>query len=146
MKKIVFLILVIPLIIGSCTQQEVKSPIEGTWKLIYGNWYFSDTLNYQFPGNFTIDQIKFLSKEYVAWVGQYKQDTIVTDNYGAATYTLEGDRFVENILYRSGYSPDAVKVRLLLEVRNDTLIQNWPADENWKLPEKYSTEKYIRVK
>ena len=145
MKKILFLSLIISLIIGSCVQEK-KSPIEGAWKLIYGNWYFSDTTNYQFPGNLTIDQIKLFSKEYVAWVGQYKQDTVVTDNYGAATYTLEGERFTENLLYRSGYSPDAVKVMILLEVRNDTLIQKWPADENWKLPEKYNTEKYVRVK
>ena len=28
--------------------------------------------------------------------------------------------------------------RLLIEVRNDTLIQKWPADDNWKLAENYS--------
>jgi hypothetical protein len=33
------------------------------------------------------------------------------------------------------------KVRMILEVQNDTLIQKWPADENWKLAEKYSIEK-----
>ena len=145
MKKTIFLSLIISLIIGGCIKEE-KSPVEGAWKLIHGNWYFSDTVNYQFPGDLTIDQIKILSKDYVLWVGQYKQDTVITDNYGAATYTLEGNRFAENILYRSGYSPDAVKVRLLLEVHNDTLIQKWPADDNWNLPEKYSTEKYIRLK
>ncbi|MCJ7447977.1 MAG: hypothetical protein MUO72_09800 [Bacteroidales bacterium] len=145
MKKIIFFSLIVLFMIGSCVQEK-KSPIEGAWKLIYGNWYFSDTMNYQFPGNLTIDQIKMLSKEYVIWVGQYKMDTVITDNYGVGTYRLDGNKFEENIFYRTNYTPDAAKVKVLLEVRNDTLIQKWPADENWNLPEKYSTEKYVRLK
>jgi hypothetical protein len=38
MKKIVFLSLIISFIIGSCTQQEVKSPIEGAWQLVMNTW------------------------------------------------------------------------------------------------------------
>jgi len=67
------------------------------------------------------------------------------DNYGGGTFTLEGDRYEENLLY-AGKSIFSRKIRMLMEVRNDTLIQKWPADENWKLAEKYSIEKYIRLK
>jgi hypothetical protein len=35
---------------------------------------------------------------------------------------------------------------MIQEVENDTLIQKWPADENWKLAGKYSIEKYIRLR
>jgi hypothetical protein len=38
------------------------------------------------------------------------------------------------------------KNRMIQEIKNDTLIQKWPVDENWKLAEKYSIEKYIRLK
>ena len=49
MKKIILLSLIISLIIGSCTQQEVKSPIEGTWQLINGKYLLSDT-TFNYPG------------------------------------------------------------------------------------------------
>ena len=35
--------------------------------------------------------------------------------------------------------------RMLLEIRNDTLIQKYPVDENWMLPEEYNLEKWIRL-
>jgi len=145
MRKTVFLGLIIALIIGSCAQEK-KSPIEGAWKLIYGQWHLSDTQNYQFPGNINISQIKMWSKEYFTFVGQYKLDTLVTDNYGGGTYKFEGDRFDEEVIYHASKASVGQKIKILLEIRNDTLIQRWPADDNWKLLEKYSTEKYIRLK
>jgi hypothetical protein len=67
------------------------------------------------------------------------------DNYGGGTYTLKGDRYEENVLY-AGKAIMNRKVKMIQEIKNDTLIQKWPADENWKLGEKYSIEKYIRLK
>jgi len=147
MKKVIFLSLIMALIIGGCAKEK-KSPIEGIWKLIYGMWYKwnpGDTMTYQFPGNIAIYHIKIFSKENVTFVGYYNLDTLTHDNYGCGTYTLKGDRYEENLLY-AGKSIFNKKVRMLMEVRNDTLIQKWPADENWKLAEKYSIEKYIRLK
>jgi len=147
MKKVIFLSLVIALIIGGCAQEK-KSPIEGIWKLTYGKWHEwnpGDTLIYQFPGNMVIYHIKIFSKDNFTFVGHYSLDTIMTDNYGGGTYTLKGDRYEENILY-AGKSIFNRKIRMIQEIRNDTLIQKWPADENWKLAEKYSIEKYIKLK
>jgi len=53
---------------------------------------------------------------------------------------------MENVIYHANKEYVGTKVRLLLEIRNDTLTQSYPADENWKLSEKYSIEKYVRVK
>jgi hypothetical protein len=147
MKKTIFLSVIIALIIGSCTQEK-KSPIEGIWKLTYGKWYNlypGDTLTYQFPGNMAIYHIKIFSKENFTFVGHYNKDTLTYDNYGGGTYTLEGDRYEENVLY-AGKAIVNIKVRIILELKNDTLVQKWPADENWKLAEEYSIEKYIRLK
>jgi len=147
MKKVFLSSLVIVLIVGGCAQEK-KSPIEGIWKLTYGQWYNwnpSDTLMYQFPGNMDIYHIKIFSKGNFTFVGQYSLDTLTHDNYGGGTYTLEGDRYEENVLY-AGKSIVNRKVRMIQKVENDTLIQKWPADESWKLPEKYSIEKYIRLR
>jgi hypothetical protein len=147
MKKVIFLSLVIVLIIGGCAQEK-KSPIEGIWKLTYGKWYNwnpGDTLTYQFPGNMAIYHVKIFSKGNFTFVGHYSLDTLTHDNYGGGTYTLEGDRYEENVLY-AGKSIVNRKIRMIQEIKNDTIIQKWPADENWKLAEKYSIEKYIRLK
>jgi hypothetical protein len=147
MKKVIFLSLMMALIIGGCAKEK-KSPVDGIWKLIYGMWYNwnpNDTMTYQFPGNMAIYHIKIFSKGNVTFVGFYNLDTLTRDNYGGGTYTLKGDRYEENLLY-AGKSIFNKKIRMLMEVRSDTLIQKWPADENWKLEEKYSIEKYIRLK
>jgi hypothetical protein len=147
MKKIIFSSLVIVLIIGGCAQEK-KSPIEGIWKLTYGKWYNwnpGDTLTYQFPGNMDIFHIKIFSKRDFTFVGHYSLDTLTHDNYGGGTYTFQGDRYQENVLY-AGKMIMNRKNKMIQEIKNGTLIQKWPVDENWKLAEKYSIEKYIRLK
>ncbi|GEM_PF-4043159 len=125
-----------------------NSPVEGIWKLTYGKWYNwkpDDTLTYQFPGNMDIYHIKIFSNSTFTFIGHYRIDTLTLDNYGGGTYTLKGDRYEENLLY-AGKKIYNKKIKMLSEVRKDTLIQKWPADENWNLVEKYSIEKYIRLK
>jgi len=147
MKRVIFSSLIIVLVIGSCAKEK-KSSIEGIWKLTFGRWYNwnpNDTLTYQFPGNINIYHIKIFSKRDFTFVGHYSLDTLTNDNYGGGTYILKGNRYEENILY-AGKAILNKKVRLILEVKNDTLIQKWPVDENWNLREKYSIENYVRLK
>lgn len=147
MKKVIISSLVIALIIGGCAKEK-GSPVEGIWKLTYGKWYNlfpGDTLAYQFPGNLAIYHIKIFSKENITFVGHYSVDSLTYDNYGGGTFTLEGDNYEENLLYAGKAIFNRI-IRMLLVVKNDTLIQKWPADENWKLAEKYSIEKYVRLK
>jgi len=147
MKKITLFCLVISLIIGSCVKEK-DSPLEGMWKLTYGKWYNwhpGDTLIYEFPGNMPIYHIKIFTKENITYIGHYSMDTLTYDNYGGGTFSLEGDRYEENLLY-AGKAIFNRKMRMLVEIKNDTLIQKWPVDENWKTAEKYSIEKYIRLK
>jgi len=141
MKKIVFFSLVIAMTIGSCAKEE-KSPIEGAWQVVYGQWI---GVQGTFPDQVKGSQIKMWSKEHYIFVGHVILDTLIYDNYGWGTYTLDGDKYQENVVIHNG-EPNYQTLKLLLEIRNDTLIQQWPADDNWKLAEKYSTEKYVRVK
>ena len=141
-----FLSLMISLIISSCTQQK-SSPIEGAWQFVSSKAMAGDTLISQFPRtNYLGSDIKMWSKNHFVFVGRFKSDTTFSDNYGGGTYKLDGNRYEESILYHTNTSAVGMKVKMLLEIRNDTLIQKWPADENWNLPEKFSTEKYVRLK
>ena len=74
-------------------------------------------------------------------------DTVTLNNYGWGIFKLsEGNKYEESITYHHlSESSIGTTIKMLIEVRNDTLIQRWPTDENWKLAEKYSTEKYIRL-
>ncbi|MCJ7450076.1 MAG: hypothetical protein MUO72_20575 [Bacteroidales bacterium] len=93
MKRIILISLIIPLIIGSCTQQR-SSPIEGTWQLVFSQAIAGDTISETLPGDYTGSQVKTWTKNYVMWVGHYTRliDTVTIDNYGGGTYKLEGDK------------------------------------------------------
>ena len=144
MKKVIFLSLAISLIIGSCAQEE-KSPIEGAWQLVYGNW---GSMEDTYPGQITGSGIKMWTNDCFAFAGKFQLDTVIVNNFGWGKYKfIEGNKYEENImLHHTSPSLEGQTLRMLMEVRNDTLIQSWSADENWNLKENYSIEKYARVK
>jgi hypothetical protein len=142
MKKVIFLGLIITLIIGSCTQEK-KSPIEGTWKLVSAK-----TANGAiFPIDYQGSQIKMFTKGYFAYFGHFGTgDSLTVVNHsGGGPYKFEGNRC--EVIREYYYTESLVGTtgRWLIEIRNDTLIQKQPADENWNLGEKFGTEIYVRV-
>jgi hypothetical protein len=139
MKRI-FYSLVIMLIVGGCAQ-EVKSPVEGTWNLVYGKW---TPMEETYPADIGGGQMKMFSKGYFTHVGQFKMDTIV-DNHGCGSYILDGNKFEEKIIYRYGGTDQGKFKKLLLDISNDTLILRWPVDDNWELAEEFNIEKYVRL-
>lgn len=149
MKKSAFLIMIVMLTIGSCAEEEVdeKLALEGAWELVYGSWIAYDET---FPDQVQGVGTKLWTKEHFAFISRYildDEDTTDTfdDYYGWGTYELNGDRYKEHIELHSVDGYHGTTTRMLLEIRNDTLIQKWPADENWTLPEEYSHEKWIRM-
>ena len=147
MKKIIFFSLIISLIIGSCAKEK-KSPIEGAWQLVFAQIIAGDTVSKSLPGDALGSQIKIITKEHFIFVGQFTflPDSTSSDNYGVGTYKFEGDRFEENAKYSSSKSSVGKKIRLLTEIRNDTLIQKYPADDDWKINKsKYNLIKFIRL-
>ena len=147
MKNVIYVSFVIAFLIGGCTQQK-KTPLEGIWKLTYGRWNEwnpGDTMISRFPGNVSIYHIKIYKGNNFTFVGHFTSDTLIHDNYGGGTFTLSGNRYEENVLY-AGKAIFSRKIKMIQEIINDTLIQKWPADETWKLADKYSIEKYVRLK
>jgi hypothetical protein len=148
MKKILLLGMIIALIIVSCTQQKVKSPIEGAWQLVMYTWVSGDTItNFVAPTSGVGSQLKMWSLKHFAFGGTEKADTTVFDAFGGGTYTLNGTEYEENIIYHNDKSLVNTKFKALLELRGDTLYQTFhPFDSVGKQMLNYSSiEKYVRA-
>jgi hypothetical protein len=144
MKAMLSCCLMILLIIGGCSQP--KSPkIDGAWQLVYFKSVAGDTLRGLFPGNFTGSDMKIWSKDHFAFVGLYKNDTSTINGYGGGTFTLDGNHYTETILYHTNQEAVGQIVKMMIEIKNDTLFQSWPLGDNGKIDSaNYHLEKYIR--
>lgn len=146
MKNLLLLFAMTLMLIVSCAkQQEVKSPMEGAWQVVSWQRYSADTLSWELGVRFTGGEIKIWSRDHFAFVGQYKQDTAFINNFGAGTYKLEGTHYEESFLYCVEQSWVGTTGRILLEIKNDTLIQTWPCDNNWQIDKSnYNIQKLVR--
>lgn len=143
MKKLIFSGLIILLTMGVYAQEK-KSPLEGTWKCVS-----MGTL--KMPGgrgpSMTNGSIKTFSKEYFTFVGHVTTDTVSVDVYGAGTYTMNGNKYEEDIIYHNDKSLIGTKYKAIDEIVGDTLYHktNEMAD-SWDLGKNYYTEKYVRLR
>jgi len=145
MKASILLCVLAAILIAGCASPK-SSPIEGAWKLVHVKWVTGDSIASEFPGTLTGSDMKMWSRGHFAFVGRFKSDTTFTDNYGGGRYRLDGNRYEEIIQYHSYASMVGDTVKMLLEVRNDTLIQVWPVGADGKIDKKtYAEEKYIRL-
>jgi hypothetical protein len=141
-NKLIFSGLFLALFMVSCTEKP-KFPLEGTWQMVYADQMASDGST--FPDQIQGGQIKTWTQFNFSFVGQFIRNGVAEDTYGAGNYALEGNQYIEKLHYHYQKSYLGEDVRLLIEFKGDTMIQRWPVDENWKLPKKHCTEKYIRL-
>ena len=145
MKTTFFLFLLISFFFVSCNKPSVL-PHEGVWKLVYSKTVSEDTLKFEFPGKVTGSDLKVWTKNHFIFVGIFNIDTTTVNSYGGGTYTLDGNLYEETILYHTYSDVVGKKVRMLLDIKNDTLYQKWPVTEVGKVDENnYRIEKYIRA-
>jgi hypothetical protein len=105
-----------------------------------------DSLQYEFPGSGAGSDIKMWTANHFPAVGQFQVDTTLMDPGVDGTYKLEGNKYEENIIYHTFKNNVGQKVKMILELRNDTLIQTFPVDDNGQIDKSnYSIEKYIRL-
>ena len=138
MKKNVFLSLFVILIIGSCTQQQVaKSPLDGAWDVISVRQMHGDTVS-----DYVGSTLKIWSGNYYNFVGRWSLNGDTMNSFGWGTFKLEGDRYEENLVF-----PAPNTIKMLLEIKNDTITQTWPVDENGVVDKSnYYVEKFVRMK
>jgi hypothetical protein len=144
MKKTLFFSMVLAFIFASCNQQNLKSPVEGAWKLVGFTTVSGDTVR-NLTSAVTGDQIKMWTTNHFSFTGKWKADN--TDLFGCGTYTLIGNNYTENIAFHNDKSLINTVFKAKLEIRNDTLYQTFhPTDATGKEMESYSsTEKYIKL-
>jgi hypothetical protein len=147
MKKIIYLVLIILLVTGSCTKEK-KSSIEGTWQLIETQSVTNGKIITDYPGVLVGKEFKSWSKKNFMFVGRWTEDSITTDNYGFGTYTLDENKYEETILYHFNRPYEGQTIKMKLDLRNDTIFQVYHRlDITGKPDEKvYSVEKYIKLK
>ncbi len=134
------------MIIVSCTRTS-KSPIEGAWRLAFEYEISGDSISTTYPGTNTGSEIKVWSGNTFIFVGKFIQDSISTDNFGGGTFKLDGNRYEESVQYHSAPEYLGQKVKLYLEVKNDTIIQKWPVDDNGEpVIDHYYLEKWVHIK
>lgn len=146
MKKIPMFCLMIPLLLGSCTREKV-SHLEGAWKLAFEYEVSGDQATQLYPGASRGTEIKMWAGDRWSLVGVYIEDSTVTDNYGGGKFTLEGNNYQEIVEYHSATEYLGQTVKLHLEIKNDTLTQIWPVDEQGEsLKSHHYMEKWVRLK
>ena len=131
-------------IIVLCGFTGKKSPdIQGAWnyvasKSVNGNKVTVTSTAMQ-------NQMKIWTGGHFAFVGTYKHGRKVFNNYGGGTYTLNGNLYNETIVYHVDKKLVGKTIKMVIEIRNDTLIQTWPADDEGKInPASFAEEKYVR--
>jgi len=145
MKTKLLISLTISIIVLGCTQQQ-NEPMEGAWQVVSWEQGSADSMVSMFPGIVSGSEMKIWSKNHFAFAGQYKNDSTITDNCGGGTYQLNGIHYEETIMYFPDKSVIGTTIKLLLEIRNDTLIQTWPVDENWEIiKSNYNIQKLNRL-
>lgn len=145
MKTTLFLFLLITVLFIGCNR-STNLPHEGAWQLVYAKSVSADTVVNEFPVDLTGSDMKIWTKNHFIFVGLYNLDSTIINSYGGGTYKLEGNRYEENILYHTYPNFVGKKINMLLEVKNDTLTQTWPVNEDGQIDKhNYEIEKYIRA-
>ena len=133
------------MVIAGCTQEE-RSPLEGTWRCVsVGSVEYPDTGFQSMAEN---GMIKTFSKKYFTFVGRVTNDSVILDEYGAGTYTLDGNKYEEFMIYHDIKSLIGKRFKAIDEIRNDTLYHRFNMDtvNSWQLGKGYVTEKFVRLK
>jgi hypothetical protein len=144
MKKNLLLGLIFPLILVSCTREEL-SPMEGAWKLAYEYEFTGEEITLLYPGASLGSELKMWSGDRWALVGTFLEDSTITDVFAGGKFTLEGNDYKEIVEFHSAPEYLGQTVKLWLEIKNDTLTQIWPVDENGEpILSHYYMEKWVR--
>jgi len=130
----------------SAHSQKKSLKIEGAWKMVQSQTIKGNESVIDFPGKVDNDITKIWSGNQCMAVGRTKQDKSVSDMYFLGTFTLIGNRYEENIKILSYTEWEGKTIKMLLEMKNDTLIQTYPVDDKGQIDKNEAwSEKYVRV-
>ncbi|OGU79610.1 MAG: hypothetical protein A2W11_05430 [Ignavibacteria bacterium RBG_16_35_7] len=146
MKAISISIITVFLITLLGCAPKKSTPLVGAWQVVSWERIAGDTLAWKFPGKDTGSDIIIWSEKYVLSVGRFKHDTTYINNSVGGSYTLEGTRYEETLIYFPDSTQIGKKVVILTEFKNDTLIRTYPVKENGQIDKSnYLKEKLVRL-
>ena len=137
MKRITLILVVFCLV---AFQPPVKK-LEGTWKMVSFKSVNNGSISY-YQG----EQLKTWTKNHVLFVGKFHFNGEERYNYGSATYSIDGTHYTENFFHMVSGANEGKAVKVLLEIKGDTLYQTFPINEDWTYDKNnYRLEKYVRA-
>jgi hypothetical protein len=129
----------------SCAPKK-STPLVGAWQVVSWERIAGDTLAWKFPGKDTGSDIVIWSEKHVLSVGRFKHDTTYINNYVGGSYTLEGNRYEETVIYFPDTTQIGKKVIIFTEFKNDTLIRTYPVNDNGQIDKSnHLVEKLVRL-
>jgi len=143
MRTTAWLFILLAFCITGCKKQTVQSPVDGAWKLVYMKG-ITDSVIFELPGNTTGSVTKMWNGNHFSVVGKLTSDSLVINHYVGGTFSLDGEKYQENVEFHTFPENNGTIKNMKLVIKNDTLIQIWPVNENGDPAENSNIEKYIR--
>jgi hypothetical protein len=154
MKKLL-LVLFLPAIVLSCTEQQKKqteikneTDIRGTWKLLSGTLIEKgDTVVTDYTK--TMSFIKIINDTHFAFLKHdlnKGKDSTASFGAGGGSYKLKGNDYTEQLEYCNDREWEGHDFTFTVTVLNDTLVQSGIEKIEAQGIERYNIEKYIRVR
>lgn len=124
-----------------------KPKIIGAWNLVSMKYVENGKVAYEYPSeNVTGKDMKIWTGSHFSFNGKFKMSNETIENYGGGTYTLNGNIYEETVVYHGSKDLVGQTIKMLLEIKNDTLTQKWPVDADGNIDENnYYIEKYVRL-
>ena len=131
--------------LGANMLKSTSAEIEGAWKYVLSEKVVNGNKIVLIAPGTAYEEMKIWTKGYFAFVGNQGMGGYPFG--GSGTYKLNGNLYEESIIYAPGYNPSSPKVKLRLEIVNDTLTQIWPVDDAGKYDNlNYNIIKMVRMK
>ena len=130
---------------GTNMLKPTSTEIEGAWKYVLSEKFVNGNKFVLIAPGTAYEEMKIWTKGYFAFVGNQGMGGYPFG--GSGTYKLNGNLYEESVIYAPGYNPGSPKVKLRLEIVNDTLTQIWPVDDAGKYDNlNYNIIKMVRMK
>lgn len=149
MKK--SLVILLPLIIISCTQQSKAKeetnglPLEGTWKLLTGTLIEKgDTTITDYSKDRSF--IKIINASHFAFLNHTLRKDTTDFSAGGGRYEISGNSYTEHLEYCSAKEWEGHDFKFTMTLNGDTLTQQGIEKIEAQGIDRMNIERYVRLK
>ena len=145
MKNLILILTITLFYISNVYSQDFS--IEGTWRQVSMEIYQDGYITSKSINSGADQQLKSWSKNYFLFVGKTISDKGETSYaFGNGTYNLSGNHYNEEINVHVSPDYEGLKLKLHMELKNDTLIQIFPVKFDYSFDKSNCwIEKFVKV-